>query len=244
MLDAAGRTVLRGVDRAVELRWEAAKARAAGAEGDTSEARVRSVTRAFSREVTSIGAATGATAAIPTLGTVGAASVLVAELGWFAFRATDLIMTIGAVHGRLSSSVEERRAWVLSILAFGERAADEFAALAAEVDQSVTVGGERVGALMAGVAGGDAATLDALRRLNTELAARVVARYGSRKGVVTIGKLLPFGIGAVVGGSTNWALARAVNVQTSRFFARYHLLVTPPPPAIPPPPTGTPAERR
>jgi hypothetical protein len=169
---------------------------------------------------------------------------MVAELGWFAFRATDLIMTIGAVNGRLSSSIEERRAWVLSILAFGERAADEFAALAAEVDQSVTVGGERVGALMAGVVGGDAATLDALRRLNTELAARVVARYGSRKGVVSIGKLLPFGIGAVVGGSTNWALARAVGAQTRRFFSRYHLLVTPPPPAIPPPPTGTPAERR
>jgi hypothetical protein len=238
LLDAAGKAVLRGVDRAVELRWERAKARAAEAEGDTVQARVRSVTRSFSRELTSLGAATGAAAAAPGLGTVSAASILVAELAWFAFRATDLIITIGAVHGRFDASVEERRAWVLSILAFGERAADEFAALVGEVDQSVTVGGERVGALMAGVVGGDAATVDALRRINAELATRVVAKYGSRRGVITVGKLLPFGIGAVVGGSTNWALARAVSTQSVQFFAVYHLLATPPPPRIPPPPAA------
>jgi hypothetical protein len=61
--------------------------------------------------------------------------------------------------------------------------------------------------------------------------------------VLTVGRLLPFGIGAVIGGSTNWALARAVSVQTRRFFARYHLLVTPPPPSIPPPPAETRADR-
>lgn len=241
VLDAAGKAVLKGVDRAVEQRWDRAVARAEAAEGDTIDERINSLSKSFARELTSLGAASGAAAAAPGLGTAAAVSMLVAEAGWFSLRAADLIMSVGAVHGRLDSSVEERRAWVLSILAFGEEAADEFAALAGEVNNSLLIGGERVGALMAGVVSGDAATLDAMRRVNTTLAARVVGKFGSRRGVLMIGKLLPFGIGAVVGGSANWALSRALMVQSRRFFKGYHLLVTPPPPVIPPPPTGLPA---
>ena len=245
VLDALGKAMLKGIDKAVTTRWERALNKAANAEGSTVEARARSVTRSFTRELTGLGAATGATAAAPGLGTASAASVMVADMGWFALRTTDLIMTIGAVHGRTDASPEERRAWVLAILAFGENAAREFADLAAEIGGAsarTTAGGERVGALVAGAIGGDAATVDALRKLNASLAVRVTERWGARAGAESIGKLLPFGIGAVVGGSANWALTRALGVQARRFFSQYHLLVVPPPPSIPPPPTaGTPA---
>ena len=236
VLDAAGRGVLAAVDRAVEIRWDAARRRAHDASGADVGARVRSVTRSFTRELTTIGAATGAAAAAPGLGTASAASILVAEVGWFAFRATDLIMTIGAVHGRVGATADERRAWVLSILAFGPEAAEEFVRLANELDgdDELTMGGERLGTLVAGVATGDAATIDALRRLNANLATRVVARFGSRRGLLTIGKLLPFGIGAVVGGSANWAMARAVSAQARRFFSHYEELLPPSPPMLGP----------
>ena len=50
--------------------------------------------------------------------------------------------------------------------------------------------------------------------------------------------LLPFGIGAAVGGTANWALSRALTSQTRRFFDGYHLLVPPPPPpSLSPPPS-------
>lgn len=217
VLDAAGRAVLKGVDKAVESRWDRALERAAEAEGDTVDERVRSVARGFTRELTSVGVATGATAAAPAIGTAGALSAVAADITWFAVRATDLIMTIGAIHGRVEATVEERRAWVLSILAFGEQAAEEFLTLA-----------------------GEAATVDALRRINTALAAKVVKKYGSRKGILSIGKLLPFGIGAVVGGSANWAMTRALVNEIRLFFDRYHLVVLPPPPSGPPlpPPPG------
>ena len=234
VLDAVGKAVLKGVDKAVEERWETAKVRAAGANGLTIDDRVRSVSKSFSRELTTVGLATGAAAVAPVVGTAGAVSVLVADLGWFAFRATDLIMTIGAIHGHEEALPEERRAWVLAVLAFGEEAADEFAKLAAEIGDSVDSGGERVGALVASVAGGDAATVDAMRRINTSLASKVVTKYGSRRGMLSIGKLLPFGIGAVVGGSANWALSRAISKQSRRFFDDYHLHVLPPPPELPP----------
>lgn len=243
VLDALGKAMLKGVDKAVTTRWDRALDKAARAEGATVDARAKSVTRSFVRELTSLGAATGATAAAPGLGTASAASVMVADMGWFALRTTDLIMTIGAVHGRTDASPEERRAWVLAILAFGENAAKEFAELATELGIATagaraTAGRERMGALVAGAAGGDVATVDALRKLNASLAVRVTERWGTRAGAESVGKLLPFGIGAVVGGSANWALTRAVGVQARRFFSQYHLLVVPPPPSLPPPPTA------
>lgn len=241
IVDALGKAMLKGIDKAVTTRWERALDKAAKAEGATVDARAKWVTRSFIRELTSLGAATGATAAAPGLGTASAASVMVADMGWFALRTTDLIMTIGAVHGHIDASPEERRAWVLAVLAFGENAAKEFAALAAElggVGAPATTGSERLGALVAGAAGGDVATIDAMRKLNASLAVRVTERWGTRAGAESVGKLLPFGIGAVVGGSANWALTRAVGLQARRFFSQYHLLVVPPPPSIPPPPAA------
>ncbi|MEM8924019.1 MAG: EcsC family protein [Actinomycetota bacterium] len=230
VLDVIGKAILRGVDAAVDQRWEAALDRAAKADGDTLDDRVQSAASAFSREITSVGAATGAAAAVPGLGTASAVSILAAEVGWFAFRATDLIMTVGALYGHTNSTPEERRAWVLSVLAFGEEAAEEFAELLKGVNSDVTVRTGKVGTVMAGVLQGDVVTVDALRRINTTLAAQVASRYGSRKGAAWLGRLLPFGIGAVVGGTANWALVRGLRHQTITFFDGYHLVVPPPPP--------------
>ena len=247
VLDAAGKAVLKGVDKAVTERWDAARQRALRAEGSDLDAKVKSVAKSFSRELVALGAATGAAAAAPGIGTASAVSVLGAEIGWFAFRSTDLIMTIGALHGHVDSSPEERRAWVLSILAFGENAADEFTALAGEMERDLVIRGERIGALVTSVAGSDVATVDALRRMNATLASKVLGKYGSRKGMASVGKLLPFGIGAVVGGSANWAMSRTTSSQARRFFRDYRPiqeswppppLTSPPPPPPPPPPVA------
>jgi hypothetical protein len=244
-LDLVGKAVLQAVDKAVEDRWPRALIAASGAEGATVDERVRSITGRFRRELSGVGAATGAVAAAPGLGTGAAASALIADLGWFAMRSTDLIMTIGAAHGYTRSTVEERRAWVLAVLAFGEEAADRFAELVDGIDPKAVVQGEHVGARLAGLAGGDAATLDALRRVNANLAAKVVAKYGSRRTLLALGKLLPFGVGAAVGGTTNYLLVRVVASQAGKFFEGYRRLRPPPPtgPPLPGPPPPAPAER-
>ncbi len=236
LLNAGGRAILAAVDKAVDQRWDRALVRAEEAKGETLDERLKAVTKTLSRELVSLGAATGVVAASPGLGTTGAVSMLVAEVGWFGLRATDQIMTIGALYGRVDSTADERRAWVLSVLAFGEQAAEEFASLLGEVDQEVTIRSGKVAAVLAGIMQGDKATVDTLRRVNTMLASRVVAKYGSHRGMATLGRLLPFGVGAVVGGGLNWALSRALSRQSRRFFDGYHLLVTPPPPRLAPPP--------
>lgn len=231
VLDLIGPAVLAAVDRAVESRWERAVEAAANAatDGDTTKGRTRSITKSFRRELATVGAATGAVAATPGLGTGAAASALAADVGWLALRATDLIMTIAAAHGHTNATTEERRAWVLAILAFGDSAADEFATLVTAVDIEILPDGDRLRQGLgraAGLAGSDALTVDSLRRVNANLAGRVVTRYGSRRGAVTFGKLLPFGIGAVWGGASTWALIRTVGSHAEQFFADY------PPPGV------------
>ena len=90
-LNVVGKAVLQGVDKAVEERWERAKRVAAEAEGDTVDERVRSISKSFRRELSTMGAASGAVAAAPGLGTSAAAAALVADLGLDATLAAALL---------------------------------------------------------------------------------------------------------------------------------------------------------
>ena len=75
-------------------------------------------------------------------------------------------------------------------------------------------------------------------------------KWGTRKGAATLGKLLPFGIGAAVGGSANYVMLRELAKQADQFFQTYdrnftaNMKWTPAPPdaidvqssPVPPPP--------
>lgn len=215
--EAVGQAIIKGIDLAVKQRWDNAQRRAQKIEGRSIDERVSATIEDFRRELTLVGAASGAVAAAPGFGTAVAGSALAADLGWFAMRATDLIMTIGAVHGLDDSTTEERRAWVLAILAFGDEAVDRFASLLddAGVDLVPVSGGPK------GRSGRkpDPATADALARINAALAAQVVKKYGVRGSAVAVGELLPFGIGAVVGGAANFAFVHSIGNQARRFFS-------------------------
>ncbi len=201
---AAGNALVEAIDRAVTRRWTRALTKAAATHGTTDE-RVAEVAKGFRNELTALGAAAGAAAATPGIGTAAAAGALGTELGWFGLRAADLIMTIAAIHGHTNATVEERRAWVLSLLAFGESAATEFSALANRMDVSPHTTGVRV-------------PLELLERINTQVAGNVLTKFGTRRGMLTVGKLLPFGVGAVVGGGANLAMITKLSRDTHAFF--------------------------
>ncbi len=217
-LDAVGKIVLKAVDTAVDRRWDNALEIAAEADGDTVDERVKSIIKRFKRELTAVGAATGAVAAAPAIGTAAAASALAADMAWFGMRATDLIMAIGAANGHTESTPEERRAWVLAVLAFGEESAQQFTQLARDVNGTLAPATDTLSDKAASILGGDALTLEALRRINTNLASQVATKYGTRRSVLAVGKLLPFGVGAVVGGTANYSFVRVVGKQSAQFF--------------------------
>lgn len=196
-------TVLDAIDRAVEHRWDAAKRRASELEGPPAE-RVQALTRRFAREVAAVGAVTGGTSAVPGVGTVASMGTTVADLGWFTARAGDLILSIAATYGHTDARVEERRMWLLAVLAFGRSA-----------DKNVSMLTKEAGF---GSLAGQAIPSEVMRRINRSIARRLIARYGTSRGAVALGRALPFGFGAAIGGGGNYVLIRAISRQAERFF--------------------------
>ena len=201
----AGKLVLVAVDKAVEARWEPARRNAAATTGTTAE-RVAQLRRTFARELATVGAATGGIAAVPAAGTGTALATGVAEISWFTARSADLILAIAAVHGHTEPSVEERRLWLLSVLAFGDRAATTVTRLAGEMGKGL----------------GKKATVrisaETLRSINRAIGRTILTKYGTKRGVIALGTALPFGIGAAIGGGANYALTRGIARHADSFF--------------------------
>ena len=200
-----GPVVLGTIDGAVSARWDHALAVAGAADG-TQEERVAQVARVFAWEMAAMGGAAGAAAAVPGAGTFVAVGTSAVELGVFTARAADLILAVAAVHGHTESSVEQRRAWILSVLAFGDGAAAGFAKAAGELGRGL--GRRATGAI----------PTEALRAINRALGRTIVTKYGTKRGVIAFGRVLPFGIGAAIGGSANYVFARGIARHADAFF--------------------------
>lgn len=224
-----GRIILAAVDRAVSNRWDDALARAADTEGSLDE-RVDAIRKSFLRELTAVGAATGGTAALPVIGTATALGLTAAELAWTATRTTDMILTVAAVYGHTDATEAERKTWVLSMLAFDRDAAEHFGRIAAEYGGTV--------------AASRSLSVDLVERINSRLGRLILARYGAGRSMLIFGKLLPFGVGAIIGGAANRHRVNTVMRRSVAFFTEITSWKAIAPPHIPPPPaigtTGAP----
>jgi hypothetical protein len=220
-----GKVVLGVVGKAVDGRWDDAQRAARLAEGGTVSERVDAITQNYVRQLAVLGAAAGGTAAVPGVGTITALGATTAEIGAFAYRASEMILAIGAAHGHTDADTEERKAWVLSVLTFGRSAAAEFGATTAALGAGMTAEASQGGS------GGWFHTV------NRYLGRKLLARWGARRGAAMLGKILPFGIGAVFGAGTNYAVGRRIAQNADRFFAALprrqpRLDLLPPPPLL------------
>lgn len=205
-----GQRVLDAVDEGVEKRWEPARLRAEAAVGATPDERVVDVTQSFRRELGLAGAAVGGTAAVPGVGFATSTAAFVAELGWSTVRLSDLILTIAALHGRGDASTDERRLWVLSILTYGDGAASKVARLAGDV--GITAG------MTVGPQASQRIPAETIRQLNNRLGCMILSRYGTRRGALAIGRLVPFGIGAALGYGLNAYVVKSTARHAHRYF--------------------------
>jgi hypothetical protein len=206
--EALTKTILAGVETATSARWDAAVARAAALSGDVRPEKIRSLSDSFARELGVVGAAAGMAAAAPAVGTAATLMATTLELSWFTARAGDLILTIAALHGRPSPTIEERRAWVLAVLIFGSTARQGLTGVANQMGAGL---GEVTPTRM---------SIATLRATNGAMSRLVVRRYGTRRGAVALGTALPLGVGAVVGASANYLAIRKLATQADSFFAR------------------------
>jgi hypothetical protein len=143
--------------------------------------------------VTASGVAVGAAATIPGIGTLSALSAAAAETVAFLEATALLVLSLAVVYGIPADHRERRRALVLAVLV-GDNGKHAVAEL-------IGPGRTNGGWIAEGVA---TMPLSTMSRLNARLLKSWVKRYTVRKGALLFGKLLPVGIGALVGAIGNY----------------------------------------
>ncbi|WP_298446080.1 hypothetical protein [Gordonia sp. (in: high G+C Gram-positive bacteria)] len=165
---------------------------------DSPEQIIRRLERRYLNAVTTSGAAVGATASIPGVGTITALSALTADTAVFIEASALLALATAEVHGISPHEAERRRALVLAV-AMGEEGVAALGKVAGTrgTDAIVRMAGGRVSA-------------GRLASLNKTLTTKLVKKFAVRRAPILVGKLIPGGIGAAVGGAGNRALGSLV----------------------------------
>lgn len=159
---------------------------------------IRRLEKLYLNTVTASGGAVGATAAIPGVGTVTALGAITAETAVFIEASALLALAVAEVHGIAPTDHERRKTLVLAV-ALGEEGANLVGkALGAK-------GGDAMARLgVPGLPGVNMSTI------NKKLASKFARKLTLGKAPVVMGKLVPGGIGAVLGGVGNRALGTRV----------------------------------
>jgi len=160
---------------------------------------ITSLEKHYVGAVMASGAAVGSAAAFPGIGTLTAMSAVAGETVLFLEATSVFVLAVAEVHGIPAEHRERRRALVLSVLV-GE---DSKHALADLIGPGRTSGGW--------ISDGAATLpLPAVSQLNSRLLKYFVKRYTLKRGALAFGKVLPVGIGAVVGGVGNRMMGRKI----------------------------------
>ena len=153
------------------------------------------------------GAAVGSAAAFPGIGTITALSAVAGETLVFLEATAAFVLAVAEVHGIPAGHREHRRALVLSVLV-GD---DSKHAIRDLVGPGRTSGGwlgESTAAL----------PLPMVSQLNNRLLRYFAKRYALKRGAIAFGKVLPMGIGAVIGGGGNRVMGKKIIGNARRAF--------------------------
>ncbi|MFT4051609.1 MAG: hypothetical protein QM677_05075 [Microbacterium sp.] len=187
----------------------------------TTQQIVHMLERRYLAAVTTGGAAVGATAVVPGIGTgVTLALSGVETLGFL--EATALFaQSLAEVHGIPIEDPDRARALVLTLM-LGQEGVDLVTQLARQATSKGATRSAFWGELVT-----KSLPRAAIGPLLDRLKTSFVHQFAAKGSASVIGKALPFGIGAAVGGAGNHLLGRRVVVGSRRAFG-------PPPDAYPP----------
>jgi hypothetical protein len=173
---------------------------------------VRILERRYLAAVTTGGAAVGATAVVPGIGTGVTLALSGVETVGFLEATTLFAQSVAEVHGIPVSDPERARALVLALM-LGKEGVDLVAQLAGQATGKGKTRDRFWGELVTKTLP-RAAVGPLVDRLKTAF----VRQFAARGGASFLGKALPFGIGAAVGGAGNNILGRRVLVGSRRAF--------------------------
>ncbi|HEX4058893.1 MAG TPA: hypothetical protein VHX87_11330 [Galbitalea sp.] len=170
---------------------------------------VRILERRYLAAVTTGGALVGATSAIPAVGTIASIALSTAETAGFLEASALFSQSVTEVHGIAVRDPERARTLVMTMI-LGTAGSDLVEQLASEV---VGVGPAR------STFWGEMVTNSIPKSAVGAIAKRVrsffLRKFAASEGAGIIGRAIPFGIGAVIGGAGNHFLGRRV-VASSR----------------------------
>jgi hypothetical protein len=196
---------------------------------------VKILERRYLAAVTTGGAAVGATAVVPGIGTGITLALSGAETAAFLEASALFAQSVAEVHGIPVNDPDRARALVLTLL-LGQEGIDLVSQLARQAGGQGAGRQAYWGELITKTIP-RAAVGPLLDRLKTSF----VRRFAVRGGASWIGKALPFGIGAAVGGAGNHLLGRRVLVTARQAFGAPPLLL---PAELEPADGARPLERR
>ncbi|MFC9832479.1 hypothetical protein ACFVKB_01420 [Rhodococcus sp. NPDC127530] len=165
--------------------------------GESPAQIVERMEKMFLLAVTGSGSAVGATAAIPGVGTVASIAAVGAESAFFLEAAALLTLAVASVHGISAADHQQRRALVLSV-ALGESGM--------EIVQKATgvTAKNWASAITSRIPG------PTMKGMNSTLVRKFITKYAARRSALVLGKLVPAGIGAAIGGAGNRAIGKGV----------------------------------
>lgn len=171
----------------------------------TPEQLVRLLEKEFLVLVASAGGAVGAAAAAPAVGT-GVALVLTAsDVATFFSASAAYVLAVASVHGIEVEDVDRRRALLLTAL-LGESGAKALTDITG-------LGATNVARLLL-----TRMPVATVKKVNTTLTRRMLRKQLAKQSGLFFGRLLPYGIGVVVGASGGRALGREVIAGTRKTF--------------------------
>ena len=165
--------------------------------------------RRYLAAVTTGGAAVGATAVIPGVGTGITLALSGVETAGFLEATALFTQSVSEVHGITVDDPERARALVMTMM-LGHEGSDLVRQLAGQVSGSGTARTAYWGELVT-----TSLPRAIMGPLSDRLQSAFIKQFAARGGASLIGKALPFGVGAVIGGAGNHILGKRV-IHSSR----------------------------
>lgn len=200
---ASTRALAQAIERGSRLQAPAAEAYVARLRGIHPGAGPAEVVARLEKHylaaLTASGAAVGSASTLPGVGALTAISAGAGETMFLVEATAVFVLARAVVQDIPADHREQRRALLLSVLV-GEESRRAIGEL---IGPARTCGGW----LAEGMA---AFPLPTLARLNTRMLRHFVRRYPARRGALVFGKMLPVGVGAVVGGAGNRMVGKKI----------------------------------
>ncbi|MBU4214082.1 MAG: hypothetical protein KJ792_05450 [Actinobacteria bacterium] len=195
------RLLTEALDKAVSIPSSTIEAHVATLRRRNPHASPEQIVRMLEQEyllvVAGTGAAVGAAAALPAVGTGVALALTTSDVATFFGASAAFSLAVASVHGIAVQDTERRRALLLATI-LGDSGARA-------VSDAAEISGLHIGRVLL-----TRMPMTTVRKVNTTLTRRLVRNQAAKQTGLAVGRLMPFGVGAAIGAIGGRALGRSV----------------------------------